>query len=270
MTAITLPARRRRAGATSRLGSMLGSGGFGLLVGLVLWEIAGRTLQYTFLPPASQVAARLVELVATGQVLPALASSLTNLALGFGIALALGLAVGLGMGGSRRFAAAVNPYVNALLTAPSLVFAPIFFSIWGLGRQSIVALIVTYSTFVIMVNTSGAVRAVAHDLGEMARSFNATPIQAFTWVTLPAATPLILAGVKVAAARAVKGMINGEMFIALVGLGKVIQDAQHQLDATTVIAILAIVVAVSLLLMAVIERIDLRLNGWLPRTERIR
>ena len=268
MTAIRLRAGGRpwRPGAWA--GSVIKTGGFGLVIGLIVWETLGQTLRYTFLPPASRVAGRLVDLVTSGQILPALATSLTNLALGFAISLGFGIAIGLGMGVSRRLAASLDPYVNALLTAPSLVFAPIFFSIWGLGRQSIVALIVTYSVFVVIVNTSAAVRAVSSDLHEMARSFDTSAAQTFRWVTLPAATPLIFTGIRVAAARAVKGMINGEMFIALIGLGKMIQDAQHQLDATTVIAVLSIVVAVALVLITAIDRIDMRLNGWLPRTER--
>ena len=38
-------------------------------------------------------------------------------------------------------------------------------------------------------------------------------------VMLPAAAPMIMAGVRLGVGRAVTGMINGEMFIAVVGLG---------------------------------------------------
>jgi NitT/TauT family transport system permease protein len=243
-------------------------GALGLIFGLALWEFFGRTLNYTFLPPASRVAGRLWDLLLTGRVIEPLSGSLTNLAIGLGISLVAGVALGLGMGASRRLSYALDPYVNALLTAPSLVFAPVFFSIWGLGRQSIVALIVTYAVFVVIVNTSAAVRAVPHELQDMARSFNATERQIFRAITVPAAMPLMFAGFRVATARAVKGMINGEMFIALIGLGKLIEDAQHQLDATTVISVLVVVVTVALVLMVVIGRIDARINGWLPPTHR--
>jgi NitT/TauT family transport system permease protein len=162
----------------------------------------------------------------------------------------------------------LDPYINALLTAPSLVFAPVFFSIWGIGRESIIALIVTYAVFVISVNTSAAVRAAPETLIEMAHSFDCTPFQVFRLVTLPSATPLILAGVRIGVARAVKGMINGEMFIALLGLGRIIVDAQHQLDAATVWAVLLLVVVISLSLIWFVDRIDARLTRWLPSTAR--
>jgi NitT/TauT family transport system permease protein len=257
---------RRFRGA--RRGRLLGPGAIGLAVGLAVWEVLGRTIHLVYLPPASAVGARLITLTLSGEILGSLATSLSNLAFGLAIALIGGIALGILTGLSRVARLALDPYINALLTAPSLVFAPIFFSIWGLGRESIVALIVTYSLFVVVVNTSASVRAVSGDLVEMATSFNATSRQRLRWVVLPAATPLIFAGVRVAVARAVKGMINGEMFIALLGLGKLIEDAQHQFDATTVIAVLTVVVIVALALMLVVDWLDARVNAWLPSTLR--
>lgn len=259
--------RVRRLGEVSRI-RLLGPGALSLAGGLALWEVLGRTLHLVYLPPASAVGARLITLTLSGEILGSLAASLSNLAFGLAIALVGGIALGFLTGLSPVARLALDPFINALLTAPSLVFAPIFFSIWGLGRESIVALIVTYSLFVVVVNTSAAVRAVSSNLVEMARSFNATPPQRLIWVVLPAATPLIFAGIRVAVARAVKGMINGEMFIALLGLGKLIEDAQHQFDATTVIAVLTVVVIVALALMVVVDWLDARVNAWLPSTVR--
>ena len=40
-----------------------------------------------------------------------------------------------------------------------------------------------------------------------------------------------MAGVRLGMGRAVKGMINGEMFIAIVGLGAVVTSAGKRFDA---------------------------------------
>jgi NitT/TauT family transport system permease protein len=235
---------------------------------VIAWELAGRLLDLLFLPPASEVAQRLLVMIANGEIIPVLGTSLTNLALGLAIALIAGMLVGLLTGTSRRASLALDPFVNALLTAPSLVFAPVFFTIWGVGRESAVALIVMYSVFVVIVNTAAAAQAASANLQEMARSFNATPANAFIHVTLPAATPLILVGIRLAVARGVKGMVNAEMFIAISGLGKLIEDAQAALDATTVIAVLVVAVSIALSLMWCVDRVDKRLTQWLPRTTR--
>src|SRR5579859_4787238 len=68
--------------------------GLSLLAGLAVWEILGHGLQLSWLPPASSVAAALIEFVRTGQILGNLAASVTALAIGFGVSLILGLSLG--------------------------------------------------------------------------------------------------------------------------------------------------------------------------------
>ena len=242
----------------------------GALVALALvWELLGRAVGPVFLPPLSQVLVHLVDLVVTGQILGSLATSLTNLVIGFAIALGLGLGVGMLMGGYPRIEAALDIYVNAFLTTPSLVFAPIFYTIFGLSRGSIIALIVMYSTFIMIVNTMSAIRNVSPSLIEMGRSFCASDRQLFRKVILPAATPLIMAGVRIGAGRAVKGMINGEMFIAVVGLGKLMIDDGRKFDSDGVLAVLLVIILVAFTAAKAVQIVDARLTSWLPSTVRV-
>jgi NitT/TauT family transport system permease protein len=232
------------------------------------WEAIGRIADVPFFPPLTTVLVRLGEMIGDGLIIANLTTSLTNLVLGFAVSLAIALVVGLLMGAFAKVEAALDVYVNALLTAPSLVFAPIFFSIWGLGRESIIAVVVMYSCFIMIINTAAGVRTVPRPLVEMGTSFSATRWQLFRLVVLPAATPLIMAGVRLGVGRAVKGMINGEMFIAVVGLGKLVQDAGRQLDAASVLAVLIVIVVVAFISVAVVQAIDSRLTSWLPETAR--
>jgi NitT/TauT family transport system permease protein len=263
--------RLRRSGWHRRLplaSSGIGSTVLALLVGAAAWELVGRVANFPFSPPLSKVLARLVEMIAKGMILDSLVTSLTNLAIGFTISVVFGVAIGLAMGMYRRVNAALDIYVNALLTAPSLVFAPIFFSIWGLDRQSIIAVIVMYAIFVIIINTAAAVQSVPISLIEMARSYNASDWQLFRKVVLPAATPLTMAAIRVGAGSAVKGMVNGEMFIAVVGLGAVVTDAGRRFDATSVLAVLIVMIVVAFALIKLVQIVDARLTSWLPSTAR--
>ncbi len=270
---MTASARIMRAGRgagelTGRVGIAPAASAIGVLA--IAWEVIGRIAAVPFFPPLSDVLVRLAEMISDGLILSNLMTSLTNLVLGFAVSLAIALVVGLLMGAFAKVEAALDIYVNALLTAPSLVFAPIFFSIWGLGRESIIAVVVMYSCFIMIINTAAGVRSVPRPLVEMGTSFSATRWQLFRFVVLPAATPLIMAGVRLGVGRAVKGMINGEMFIAVVGLGKLVQDAGRQLDAASVLAILIVIVIVAFVSVAVVQAIDHRLTSWLPSTARSR
>jgi len=268
---MTAAARIARAGRgagelTNRVGFGPAATALAVLAGV--WELIGRATNVPFFPPLTVVLVRLGEMVGDGLIFENLATSLTNLVLGFAVSLTLALVVGLLMGAFAKVEAALDVYVNALLTAPSLVFAPIFFSIWGLGRESIIAVVVMYSCFIMIINTAAGVRGVPRPLVEMGTSFSATRWQLFRYVVLPAATPLIMAGVRLGVGRAVKGMINGEMFIAVVGLGKLVQDAGRQLDAASVLAVLIVIVIVAFASVAVVQAIDNRLTSWLPSTAR--
>ena len=239
-----------------------------LAIGAALWELVGRTADAAFFPPLSEVLARLWELILSGDILTNLAGSLGNFALAFGFCIVVGVPVGMLMGLSDRLRSALDIYVNAFLTAPSLIFAPIFFAIFGLSRWSIVAVIVMYSLFIIIVSAEGAVRSVEAPLREMARSFNASPVQTFFRVLLPASLPLIFAGLRLGAGRGVKGMINGEMFIAAVGLGALLMSAGRGFDAATVLAVLLVIIVVALVIARLIQAIDARATAWLPSTDR--
>ena len=239
-----------------------------LVAGAIIWELLGRIFDAAYLPPASEVFTRLWEMIGDGLILNSLGSSLVNLVLGFGLSLTFGLVVGTLMGWYHRVESGLSVYVYALLTSPSLVFAPVFFSFFGDGRESIIGVIVMYSTFVMMITTTDAIKAVSPSLVEMARSFGASPTTALFRIVIPAALPGIMAGVRLGASRAVTGMINGEMFIAVVGLGRVVTDAGGRFDATSVLAVIVVIVVVALLVVGLVQMVERRLIGWLPKSER--
>ncbi|WP_078965779.1 ABC transporter permease [Streptomyces aureocirculatus] len=237
-----------------------------LAAGAVVWEAVGRTADASAVPPLSTVLDRLVAATRQGTIVSSLADSLVNLALGFVISLAAGLLVGTAMGRWRRVDAALGVYVHALLAAPSLVFAPVFFSLLGAGRASIVAVVVTYAVFVVVVNTAAGVRSVPPHLVEMARSYGASEWRVLVRVALPAAAPLIMAGVRLGVGRAVTGMVNGEMFISVVGLGRLVTEAGGRFDSAGVLAVLLVVIAVALAAIALVQAVDRRVTRWVPRT----
>jgi NitT/TauT family transport system permease protein len=233
-----------------------------LLAGAGIWEILGRGLGLQWLPPFSQVMEALVQFIKSGVILSNLRSSLSGLVLGFALSLVLGLVLGALMGRYRTIEKALDVYVHALFVCPSILFAPIFFAIFGLSDAARVAIIVVYSTFVIVINTATAVRTVDPSLVEMAYAFGCRERQIFTRILLPAALPLVFAGIRLGMGRAVKGMINGEMLIAFVGLGALAQKYGAQFDAAKVFAIAMVVLIIGLVTNTLVQLLDHRLTRW--------
>jgi len=242
----------------------------GLLIGGLLWELAGRVWDQPFFPPLSQVLEKLVVLTEQDKIFSNLVTSLRNLAIGFTISTVVGITIGTLMGAFRKVEMALDIYVYAMLTAPSLVFAPIFFAIFGLKnvQLTVLSIIILYSIFIIIVNTTAAIRSVPIALIEMGRSYCATERQLFFKVILPASLPLIFAGLRLGIARATKGMINGEMFIIAIGLGGVVKSEGQRFQADGVLAVLLVIIIVAMLAAKLVQIIDARMTSWLPSTAR--
>jgi len=235
---------------------------FSLLVGACVWELVGRLWHVSFLPPFSSVLRAAMELIASGQILGHLSASSAALLLGYALAVVTGVILGLLMGRYRRVEYALDVYINALLATPKIVLVPVLFAVFGVSRSVQVAIVFLSAFFVITINTMSAIRNVDATYLEMARSFGATDRQIFAKVLLPGSLPLTMAGLRLGMGRAVKGMINGEMFIVVFGLGGLLRKYGGRFDAEKVFAIVLVVVAVALACTAVVQAIERRVTRW--------
>lgn len=246
-------ARRAKAGLPAALA---------LLAGMLLWEIVGDFGSVPWLPPISAVLGRIADLWVSGRLQPALVASLTDLLVGYVIAVCLGVSLGILMGLSEKAAWALRPYVDAGLFVPPIVLAPIFLVVLGLSEVTLIAIVVVFATFVVATTTQTAVSTSDWHLRTMAISLGANRFQVLTEVTLREAAPLLFAGLHLGMARAVKGMVIGELFIALAGLGKLEEVYQNNFDGTGIWAITVVIVAVALVASGAIGAVDRTANGW--------
>lgn len=233
-----------------------------LVGGLVIWEIGARIWAIPFLPPFSRVLVTLVDLIRAGRIVEDLAHSLSNLALGYALAVICGVSVGMAMGRHRRLQAALDPVVVGMLASPKLLFIPLLYALFGVSRNAQIGVIFLSAVFIIVANTMSAVRTVDPAAVEMALAFGATRRQLFWKVLLPGSLPLTMAGLRLGMSRAVGGMITGEMFITLFGLGAELRTYGARFDAAGVLAILLVVAAVALLCTGALGTAERRLTHW--------
>jgi ABC-type nitrate/sulfonate/bicarbonate transport system permease component len=258
------PSSVRSLGATLwRRGASARPAMLALLIGACAWEVMGRLWQIPFLPPFTHVLRTAAGLITGGEVLGYLAASMAALLAGYGLAVASGVTLGLLMGRYRKVEYALDPYVNAMLAAPKIALVPVLFALFGLSRTVQVAVVFLSAFFVIVVNTMSAIRHVDASTVEMARSFGASERQLFTKVLLPGSLPLTMAGLRLGMGRAVKGMINAEMFIVVFGLGGLLSAYGSRFDAEGVFAVLLLVVSVALLCSFVVQSIERRATRWM-------
>jgi ABC-type amino acid transport system permease subunit len=104
-----------------------------LFGGLALWEIVGRSTSPAFMVPLSATIIRLVQLAASGELGPELASSLTLFATGFALAVIVGLPLGLLLARIRLLREALDLYIMILYATPMVALIPFILSLMGFG-----------------------------------------------------------------------------------------------------------------------------------------
>jgi NitT/TauT family transport system permease protein len=217
-----------------------------ILVGVLVWEAASRIVRLPFMPPTGVIAAAFWRMATNGEILAGLGESLTALAVGFGFAVVFGVPVGLIAGRYQRAAVVIDPYLDALLSVPSLLLVPVFFGVFGLGRATHIAVVFTYTFSVIAVMTRSGLSTLDPAFVEMARSFGATEPQIMRRVLLPGALPSVMAGLQLGVGRAIRGLINVEMLMGSAGLGAMLRRYGARFDAASVYGVLLVLIALAL------------------------
>jgi NitT/TauT family transport system permease protein len=135
------------------------------------------------------------------------------------IALVFGTLIGLIMGRSPITDRVLRHYVNGFYAVPMIVILPLF-SLWfGYSAGARLATVVFAALFSIIVNVADGARSVSREFLEVAHSFRSPRGRMLFEIVLPSSTPYFLAGLRLAAGRALIGAVVAEFFTAIGGLG---------------------------------------------------
>jgi NitT/TauT family transport system permease protein len=229
---------------------------------VIIWEVLGRISNAVFFAPFSEAVRALWRLALSGELTNAVATSLQSLLIGFTVAAVLGLSIGIAMGLSDTVRHTLDVYINTLMAAPLIALIPIIAIFVGLDVAGRAAIVFLFSFFVITVNAEAGVKTTDPDLIEMAQSFCLSRRRIFLAVILPGAMPAILAGVRLGLVQGVKGMVTAEIFMAITGLGALLDYYGSQFKAAELFAVLLVVVGISMLVSSGFMLLSRRLTRW--------
>ena len=250
-----LAARERPGRPAWRVwGPILRYGSFALL--LLVWEYAGRTGEKLLIPSFTDTLAALWRITASGELFRALAISNQSLFLGFLLTVLIGVPLGSLLGRFPLLDRALSLYMDISLVIPMVALMPVVIVALGIGLTARVVIVILFALPGLVINTRTGIRGVDSRLVEMARAFGAKEWQIWWKVTLPAALPALMAGLRFAASRAVVGMIIVELTLIAVGIGQVIQDARGRFLADVVFASTLVVAAEGMLIVDLARRLE--------------
>ncbi|MEA2468369.1 MAG: putative hydroxymethylpyrimidine transport system permease protein [Thermoleophilaceae bacterium] len=185
-------------------------------------------------------------------------STLAEVLLGLAAAVVVGGGLGLAMHLFRPLRDAAYPLLVASQAIPIVVLAPIFVLLFDFGMRPTIAIVALICFFPITVNLLDGLRSVEPELLKLMRSMGASRLRTLRSVELPASLPSLFTGLKVAATVSVIGAVFGEWAGGQEGLGRLVLNANNQLQTGRLYAgtVLLSVMAIALfLLAALLERL---------------
>jgi osmoprotectant transport system permease protein len=142
---------------------------------------------------------------------------LTALVIAFAIALPVGIVAARN---ARVFAVAIT-VTGFLYTIPTLAFLALLIPLVGLGRTNAIIAMVAFSLVVLIRNVATGIRGVAPDVIDAARGMGMSARQVLLSVELPLASPVIVAGLRVAAVTVISVTVVAA-YVNAGGLGTLI------------------------------------------------
>ncbi|MDX6699652.1 MAG: hypothetical protein QOE65_3049, partial [Solirubrobacteraceae bacterium] len=113
-----------------------------------------------------------------------------------------------------------------------------------------------------IVSISTGVRGIDPSLYDAARTMGARRADLLRRVTFPAALPFVFVGLRIAASRALKGMVLAEMLFAITGLGGLIVTSAQDFRIDRVLAVVVVISVMGVVLSAVIQAAERYVLRW--------
>ncbi len=223
------------------------------------WEYAGRVPISPAFPTFIETMQALGELIADGSLAKALWVTFKPLALGLGVSVLIGVGLGLAMGLNRFAEWLMAPVFIIAQSAPLAALIPILTFAYGIGLASKVLTVCIMAMPVIVLNSLNAVRHTPSSLVDMGRSFQGTRGQIVRKIVLPAASPMIFAGLRLGCASGFIGVVLAELLITPTGIGDIITYNQSIAEYPKMYAAIFTIIVISVVFIELLERAEVAL-----------
>jgi NitT/TauT family transport system permease protein len=218
------------------------------------WEVAGRVPISPAFPSFSETMVALGDLMADGSLFKAFRITIEPLVLGLVISIVAGVALGVAMGLSRAAEWFGSPVFIIAQSAPIAALIPLLTFAYGIGLTSKVLTVCIMAMPIIVLNALSAVRHTPADLLEMGQAFLGTRAQVIWKIILPAAAPVIFAGLRLGCAAGFIGVILAELLITPTGIGEIITYNQSIADYPKMYAAIFSIIVFSVAFIELVER----------------
>jgi NitT/TauT family transport system permease protein len=217
-----------------------------------------------YLPRASTVILRIVELVQDPAFLGHVAATLRAWAVGLAIATVISIPLGVLIGTSDLAYRMVSPVIEFMRPIPSVALIPLGILLWGQGFSMKIILVAYATAWPILFNTVYGVHDVDPIAVETARCFGLKRGAILRRIKLPSAAPFIFTGLRISASIGLIVVVGTELLASADrGIGSYIlfvSSSGGHMDS--VLAGAAVAGIIGALINTLLEWIDRRVFAW--------
>lgn len=233
-----------------------------LIVWALIWEIVGRLDIIFLIPPMSAIIAAGVDLVQTNSWQNATLVTIRSFVTGMALAIGIGVPLGVMMGRVKIIDNIFGLWVNIFVSAPLSALVPVLMILFGMGEATIVVTVFLFAVWIIVLDARAGVMHVPGSLIDMARSYGASQATIMRKIILVSALPEILAGIRIGVIRGVKGVVIGQILVAVIGYGELFELYSRSFDMERFWALTLVLFAAAMVLSAIVENAEKRIEYY--------
>lgn len=237
----------------------------GALVIVLTVEVLARldVLPSRYLPPPSVVLLRLIEAMTEPVFWQATAMTVIGWFLSLTIATLVAVPLGVLLGTSELAHRATRPIVEFLRPVPSVALIPLVFLLFRPGSMDGKVFLAAFAaTWPLLIQVIYGVRAINPIQLATARSFQIGRMRSFLRVVIPAATPYLATGLRIASSVALILTVTGEIIMGAPGIGLEINRAREGGDVPLMYAYVIVGGVLGVVLNLVFAALERKVLHW--------
>ena len=194
-----------------------------------LWVLCAKysDISPILLPAPQSVLETFKELLISGELIEHIVSSAKRTLSGFALSSFMGISLALIFSQSSVAKNLGYFVVEAARVTPPLALIPLLILWLGIEEAPKVAIVFLSSFFPIYLNSLTAIESVELKLKEVAKTLHFSAWETFRLLTIPAALPGILTGLRVGFGYSWRALVGAELIAASSGLGFMISEASE-------------------------------------------
>jgi NitT/TauT family transport system permease protein len=193
---------------------------------LLIWQLGAWLYGPDVIPGPGSTLKGATELLEDGTLGQYIGISFFRVIIGWSLGSLLAVPFGLLIGKVRAIRIFAEPFLNFVRFIPPIAFITLFLVWFGIGEQSKIVLIMYATFFIVVLNTFTGVLSLEEDRLRSARSMGANEWQILLHVIVPATTPYIFTGIRLAMGTSYMAIIGAEMIASNEGIGYLIWNSR--------------------------------------------